>query len=149
MCRLTSSFGGIIATTMFSVANNVGDLLEVRVASPVTMDEALAMFKKIYKTMPRGRVSRVIVDARGLRIVDPDIIDAVVMMMRQDNPFVQRNAFLLHDGALLFIQIDRMLKELGVTNRKSFQSRVEAEQWLFEVCTPAERVQLTQFLDHG
>ncbi len=132
---------------MFSVANNVGDLLEVRVASPVTMDDAIAMFKKIYKTMPRGRVSRVIVDARGLRIVDPDIIDAVVAMMRQDNPFVERNAFLLPSGALLFIQIERMLKDLGVTNRKSFQSRVEAEQWLSQSCTPEERVQLARFLD--
>ncbi len=132
---------------MFSVANNVGSLLEVRVASPVTMDDAMAMFKAIYKTMPRGRVSRVIVDARGLRIVDPPIIDAVVTMMRQDNPFVERNAFLLPSGALLFIQIERMLKELGVTNRKSFQSRDEAERWLSEVCTPDERVQLARFLD--
>lgn len=137
----------MIHTTMFSVANNVGDLLEVRVASPVTMDDAIAMFKKIYKTMPRGRVSRVIVDARGLRVVNPDIIDAVVAMMRQDNPFVERNAFLLPTGALLFIQIDRMLKELGVTNRKSFQSRDEAEQWLCEVCPLEERTQLARFLD--
>ncbi len=132
---------------MFSVANTMGDLLEVRVASPVSMDEAMAMFKTIYKTMPRGRVSRVIVDARNLRIVDPTIIDAVVTMMRQDNPFVERNAFLLPPGALLFIQIERMLKELNVTNRKSFQDRATAERWLSEVCTPDERQRLRAFLD--
>ncbi len=132
---------------MFSVVNQVGALLEVRVASPVSMQDAMAMFKQIYKTMPRGSVSRVIVDARQLRIVDPAIVDAVVAMMRQDNPFVERNAFLLHNGALLFIQIERMLKELNVTNRKSFQDRDAAERWLGEVCSVTERDRLRAFLD--
>ncbi len=135
------------ANEMFSVANQIGDLLEIRVTSPLSMEDAMALFKKIYKTMPRGRVSRVMVDARGLRIVDPAVVDAVVMLMRQDNPAVQRNAFLVHDGAVLFIQMERMLKELGVSNRKSFQVRAEAEKWLGEVCTVEERARLRHFLD--
>ncbi len=132
---------------MFSVTNQVGELLEIRVASPLTMDDAMALFKQIYRTMPRGRVARVIVDARGLRIVDPAVVDAVVMLMKQDNPSVERNAFLMHPGALLAIQTDRMLKELGVTNRKAFHHRPDAESWLGEVCTAAERVRLHAFLD--
>src|SRR5262249_46628600 len=132
---------------MFSVANTVGDLLEIRVASPLTMDDAMALFKKIYKAIPRGRHSRVIVDARGLRIVDPAVVDAVVIMMKQDNPWVERNAFLVAEGALMAIQVERMLKELGVTNRKAFKVRSEAEEWLAEVCTGGERHRLREFLD--
>ncbi len=132
---------------MFSVTNSVGELLEIRVASPLTMDDAMALFKKIYKTMPRGRVSRVMVDARGLRIVDPAVIDAIVIMMRQDNPAVQRNAFLVDSSALLGIQSERMLKDLGASNRRSFQMRSEAESWLGEVCSPEERARLRHFLD--
>jgi hypothetical protein len=132
---------------MFSVANRVGQLLEIRVASPLTMDDAMALFKQIYKTMPRGKQSRVMVDARALRIVDPSVIDAIVMMMRQDNPWVERNAFLLSTGAVLHIQADRMLKDLGVSNRQSFQNRTLAERWLSEVCTPEERTRLRRFLD--
>jgi len=132
---------------MFSVANNVGSLLEIRVASPLTMEDAMSLFKQIYKTMPRGTVARVIVDARGLRIADPAVIDAVVMMMRQDNPGVERNAFLMHGGAVLHMQSERMLKELGVTNRRAFQNRTEAEEWLAEVCPPPEKNRLRRFLD--
>ena len=132
---------------MFFVANTAGDLLEIRVASPLTMDDAMAMFKKIYKTIPRGRTSRVIVDARGLRIVDPAVVDAVVIMMKQDNPSVQRNAFLLPDGALMAIQAERMLKDLGASNRRAFRVRSDAEAWLAETCTPEERARLRRFLD--
>jgi hypothetical protein len=132
---------------MFSVANRVGQLLEIRVASPLTMEDAMQLFKLIYKTMPKAQKTRVMVDARGLRIVDPAVIDAIVMMMKQDNPWVERNAFLLHTGALLHIQADRMMKDLGVTNRKSFQNRTEAEKWMCEVCPPDERTRLRRFLD--
>lgn len=134
---------------MFSVANRVGELLEIRVASPLSMDDAMALFKQIYRTMPKGHVSRVFVDARGLRIVDPAVVDAVVMLMRQDNPNVERNAFLVPSGALVTIQMERMLKELGATNRRAFQTRDEAEAWLGEVCTGAERGRLREFLDES
>ena len=132
---------------MFSVANRVGQLLEIRVASPLTLEDAMQLFKQIYKTMPKGEKTRVMVDARGLRVVDPAVIDAIVMMMKQDNPWVERNAFLLHTGAMLHIQSERMLKDLGVTNRKSFQNRSDAEKWMNEVCTPDERNRLRRFLD--
>jgi hypothetical protein len=133
---------------MFSVSNSVGDLLEIRVSSPLSMDDAMALFKKIYKTIPRGRTSRVIVDARALRIVDPAVVDAVIIMMRQDNPAVERNAFLLPEGgALMAIQAERMLKELAVSNRRSFRLRSDAEEWLGELCTPDERARLRRFLD--
>jgi hypothetical protein len=132
---------------MFSVANTVGELLEIRVASPLSMDDAMALFKKIYRAIPRGRSSRVIVDARGLRIVDPAVVDAVVVMMKQDNPWVERNAFLVAEGALMGIQVERMLKELAVSNRKAFKLRRDAEEWLAEVCTPEEQARLRHFLD--
>jgi len=131
---------------MYSVAKTVGALLEIRVRSPLTMEDAMALFKQIYKAM-RGATSRVIVDARGLRIVDPAVVDAVIMMMRQDNPWVERNAFLMPESALIGIQSERMLKELGTSNRRSFHERTSAEEWLGEVCTAEERARLSRFLD--
>jgi hypothetical protein len=47
------------------------------------------------------------------------------------------------------IQTERMLKELGATNRRAFQRREDAEEWLGEVCSSAERGRLRQFLDDG
>jgi transposase len=132
---------------MYSVAKPVGALLEIRVSSPLTMDDTMACFKQIYKTMPRGVMSRVIVDARGLRIVDPAVVDAIIVMMRQDNPWVERNAFLMPESALIGIQSERMLKELGTSNRRSFHERTAAEEWLGEVCSIEERARLARFLD--
>jgi hypothetical protein len=135
---------------MFSVANRIGDLLEIRVASPFTLDNAASMFKQIYKVMPRGRKARVIVDLRGLRIVDPTVVDLVSGFMKQDNPFVERNAFLLPDsGALLQIQSERMLKQIGAESRRSFRDREEAETWMNEILTLPERARLSAFLDEA
>jgi hypothetical protein len=135
---------------MFSVANRAGDLLEIRAASPFTMEDATELFKQIYKLMPRGRKGRVMCDLRGLRVVDPAIIDLVTGFMKQDNPFVERNAFLLPDsGALLHIQSDRMLKQVGADTRRSFRDRAEAETWMREILTIAERARLASFLDEG
>jgi hypothetical protein len=47
----------------------------------------------------------------------------------------------------LHIQSERMLKELGVINRRSFQVRADAESWLAEVLAPDERARLRRFLD--
>ena len=135
---------------MFSVDVRTGKLLEVRVGSPFTMDEASQLFKEIYKKGPRGGGVRVIVDMRQMRLLDPDVIDLMTGFMQKDNPLVERNAFLLPDGsALLQIQSDRMLKQVGSASRRNFRDREQAESWLAELCTPAEKARLKQFLDEG
>jgi hypothetical protein len=133
---------------MFSVANQVGALLEIRVGSPFSMEDAMTLFKQIYRTMPRGKMVRVIADLRGLRVVDPAIIDVVTTFMKQDNPFVERHAFLLPDsGALLGIQSDRMLKQIGAITRRTFRQREEAEVWMAEILSFEEKRRLNAFLD--
>ena len=137
-------------TEMFSVSNSVGQLLEIRVVSPFSINDAGALFKQIYKAMPRGRFARVICDLRHLRVVDPEIIDLVSGMMRLDNPYVERNAFLIPGtGALLSLQSERMLKQLGAANRRSFSDRQEAEDWMAEILTPEEQTRLATFLDEA
>jgi hypothetical protein len=138
---------------MFSVANRVGRLLELRVSSPFSITDAMAMFKQIYKTMPRSKgLALVMADLRGLRVVDPEVVDLVTGFMRMDNPYVERNAFLLSEhSAMLAIQGDRMVKQAGTPSRKTFRHREEAESWMDEVLSVEERAQLRLFLDehHG
>jgi hypothetical protein len=136
---------------MFSVANKVGQLLEIRVTSPFKIEDAAALFKQIYRTMPKERgQTRVIADLRGLRIVDPNIIDMVVGFMRMDNPMVERNAFVLPaSGALVAIQSERMLKELNTPTRQAFHDRLSAERWMAEILSLDERRRLSRFLDEN
>ena len=134
---------------MFSVSNHVGRLLELRVSSPFSTADAMAMFKQIYKTMPRNKgLALVIADLRGLRVVDPEVVDLVTSFMRTDNPYVERNAFLLSEhSATLAIQGERMVKQAGTPTRKTFRHRDEAEHWMDEVLSAEESAQLRVFLD--
>ncbi len=134
---------------MYSVANRAGRLLEIRVASPFTAQDAMAMFKQIYRTMPREKgLALVIADLRALRLIDPDVVDLVTGFMRLDNPYVERNAFLVSDAsALLLIQSERMVKQSGTTMRRSFRLRTEAETWMGELLSPVERARMKVFLD--
>ena len=141
--------GGAMMKTMYSVANRAGRLLEIRVGSPFTVPDAMALFKQIYKTMPREKgLALVIADLRNLRLVDPAVVDLVTGFMRLDNPYVERNAFLVSEGsALLQIQSDRMVKQLGAASRRAFRHREEAEAWMAEVLSPVERARMRLFLD--
>ncbi len=136
---------------MFSAENHTGRLLEVRVASPFAVADAMALFKRIYKIMPRDKgLALVFADLRGLRVVDPEVIDLVTGYMRLDNPYVERNAFLLSEGsAMLHIQGERMIKQTGATSRRTFHDRAEAEAWMAEVLAPVERARMHRFLDEA
>src|SRR2546423_12243947 len=105
---------------MFSADNHTGRLLEIRITSPFNAADAMALFKRIYKVMPREKgLALVFADLRGLRVVDPEVVDMVTGFMRLDNPYVERNAFLVNDGsALLQIQSERMVKQTGAPTRR-------------------------------
>jgi hypothetical protein len=87
------------------------------------------------------------VDLRQLGLVDPQLIDRVVAFMRVENPRVERSAFLMGEsGALQAMQLERMLKQAGSPSRRLFKSVSDAEAWLGELLTPAERARLRVFL---
>jgi len=134
---------------MYTVANRIGRLLEIRVASPFSVTDAMQLFKQIYKTMPRDKgQALVMADLRLLRIVDPEIIDIVAGYMRMDNPYVERNALLLPpSGALVSIQTERLLKAQGAESRRAFHNRKDAESWLGEACSAMEKARMKSFLD--
>ncbi|MDB4971306.1 MAG: hypothetical protein JWN44_6995 [Myxococcales bacterium] len=134
---------------MFSAVNRVGRLLEIRVTSPFNQTDAMALFKEIYRAMPRKKgLALVFADLRGLRVVDPEVVDMVTGFMRLDNPYVERNAFLLAEhSALLSIQGERMLKQTGASSRRNFRLRAEAESWMSEVLSSEERTRMIAFLN--
>lgn len=137
---------------MFSAEIRVGRLLEVRMASPLPLYEAQALVQAIRKLVKATRAPSLgVIDMRGVRILDPDVVDFIAELMRRDNPWLARNAFLLADaGALKTLQIERMLKDGGSIARKAFRARAEAEAWLGQALDDAERARLAAFLDeHG
>jgi hypothetical protein len=134
---------------VFSAEIRVGRLLEVRMASPLPLYEAQALVLAIRKLVKHTRAPSLgIIDMRGVRILDPDVVDFISELMRKDNPFLARNAFLVTDaGALKTLQIERMLKEGGSIARKAFRVRREVEAWLGEALDEPEQARLRAFLD--
>ena len=134
---------------MFTAAIRVGRLLEVRMASPLPLYEAQALVAEIRRLAKGTRAPSLgVIDLRGVRILDPNVVDFIGELMRRDNPWLARNAFVLAGaGATKTLQIGRMLKEGGSASRRGFRARHEAEAWLGEVLDDPEMARLRAFLD--
>jgi hypothetical protein len=61
-------------------------------------------------------------------------------------PKVERAGFLISDGALAVLQVERVIRESNSSARRAFRERVELEAWLGEIMTPLEKLDLRQFL---
>jgi hypothetical protein len=134
----------------FSVGNHVGRLLEVRVAPPVTLEETTRFLQEIVR-LAAAQPAKIVActDLRGSsRAADPDLIDFIVGVIRSENPRLERNALIVPVVSPTFaLQMERLVKSAGTAQRRIFKTRQEAESWLGEVLTGAERARLRTFLD--
>ena len=134
----------------FSVGNHVGRLLEVRVAPPVTLEETTRFLQEIVR-LASAQPAKIVActDLRGSsRAADPDLIDFIAGVIRSENPRLERNALIVPIVSPTFaLQMERLVKAAGTAQRRIFKTRQEAESWLGEVLTGAERARLRTFLD--
>jgi hypothetical protein len=133
-----------------SVANHVGRLLEIRVVPPVTLDDTTRFLQDVVRLIS-AQTAKVVActDLRiGMRTIDPDSIDFIAGIMRSENPRLERNALIVPAASATFVlQMERMIKTAGALQRRIFRTRGEAEAWLGEVLTGAEKARLRTFLD--
>ena len=136
---------------MFTAEIRVGRLLEVRMRSPLPLHEAQALVAEIRRLVKGTRAPSLgVIDLRGVRLLDPDVVDFLGELMRRDNPWLARNAFVLAEAsAVKTLQIERMLKEGGSASRRGFRGRTEAEAWLGEGLGDDEKARLRAFLDEA
>jgi hypothetical protein len=136
---------------MFTAEIRVGRLLEVRMRSPLPLYEAQALIAEIRRLVKGTRAPSLgVIDLRGVRLLDPDVVDFLGELMRRDNPWLARNAFILAEAsAVKTLQMERMLKEGGSASRRGFRGRTDAEAWLGEVLGDDEKARLRAFLDEA
>lgn len=133
-----------------TVANHVGRLIEIRVAPPVPLAETTRFVQEVLRltALQPGKIVGCTDLRPAARTVDPDSIDFIAAIMRSENPRLERNAFVLAPAAATFaLQMERMVKSAGAAQRRIFKARADAEAWLGEVLSPAERARLRSFLD--
>ena|ERR1043166_1532682 len=127
----------------------VGRLLGLRSASPITMAEVGELRDTMGKIFAGLKAARVVaaVDMRAAGVVGQDIRDAFEAMLKNDNPLMERSAWLISaDKASLALQVERLIREAANPNRKCFTAAADVAAYLADVLTPDERKGLDRFL---
>ncbi len=135
---------------MWSLECQVGRLLELRIWSPVRLDELESFGQRLMlltgQVLERGERCVFCHDLRGLSILAPEVSDWFVRMMQRDNPRIERVGILLGSGATHALQIERMIKQAQSPARRTFREAEPLLAWLSEVLSPAEIAALQTFV---
>jgi len=136
-----------LSATQFHVACSVGRLVEVRpetLQSVVAVSEIGAAIGKAARAA--GPEALFCVDWRRLRVLAPEVADALGALMRQGNARVLRSAALISERATFGLQVERVLRAANNPERRAFRDAKELLDWLAEVATPEESTRARAFL---
>jgi hypothetical protein len=140
------------ASSSVPVDSKVGVLIEIRFIGSASLDQVVAFEKKLVTLVRRiakdGRRRAVLcTDLRACLVLRPEVSDRIVKLMQNDNPHIERNAFLGQTSALLSLQVQRFISESGERGRRRmFAEEAPLVTWLSEVTTIHEQARLRAFL---
>jgi hypothetical protein len=134
-----------------TIESRVGALVELRFTGSASMEEVVAfeatLVTLVRRIVKNGRRAVICTDLRACQIFRPDVSDRIVRLMQNDNPHMERNAFLGQSSALLSLQIKRFIAESGeLGRRRMFAEEPPLVAWLSEVTTIPEQTRLQAFL---
>lgn len=131
---------------MYSIENTAGRLVEIRIWSPVSAEEArpwAALHDRVVEALPGPYVC--VVDLADAAVFPPDAVDAYVSTMRNE-PRLLRTATLLGRSPTLHLQILRMIREANHPARRAFREPTALFAFLEPVLTALERRRLRELL---
>jgi hypothetical protein len=133
---------------MHTVQNVTGKLVEVRVATPLTLEEVKQFVREhetVINRIPERYVG--VVDLLQADVLPADVAQSLIQLLSVMAERVERTAFLIGESAVFSLQIERVLRNAANPNRKAFRDPAQLNQWLGESLTPTERTRLSQFLE--
>ncbi len=133
---------------MISLAHRVGRLLETRFSSPIDAAE-LAEFDRQRATLRErlGHERVVVMDFRQATVLPPELADRLTDLLSGPNPGMLRNGVLLpSEGAVVALQLQRIVREAHNDRRRTFRDARELEAWLGELLDAPEQARLHEFL---
>ena len=131
---------------MYKVTHQVGRLVEIAIWSPVSLEEAGKWGQEHDKVVDSvGQPYVCFVDLRGAKVFPPEIVTAYLSTMKAEQQLV-RTATMLPESALVALQINRMIREAGHPERRTFSNADELRRSLGEVLDEKERARLEQCL---
>ncbi len=132
---------------MHTVKNVVGRLVEVRVASPLSLAE-VDEFQREHPVATRNIRGRyvAVVDLRHADVFPTEVAQRLIALLSGIAPLVERTGFLIGESAIFSLQIERILRNSDSPHRKAFREPAPLKVFLGEALTPGERSRLEEFL---
>jgi len=133
---------------MHTVQNVTGRLVEVRVASPLTLEEVqqfIHAHQVAISRIPERYVG--VVDLLHADTFPVEVAQSLIQLLSAVADRVERTAFLIGESAIFSLQIERVLRNAANPNRKAFRDPAQLARWLAEILTPTEQLRLEQFLE--
>jgi hypothetical protein len=134
---------------MISVHSPNGRLFLIRATLPMSM-QIIQGFVNEFIALLSAQPGRVVsfIDLRAAPILTSEQSDFFMGLLRRDNPKIERSGFLLEPSgkAVLALQVERMCREAGNPNRKSFRDERELLTFLEETLGEEERSAIRKFI---
>ena len=133
---------------MHKAQNVVGRLVEVRFASPLTLDEVrqfVGEHHAIIKRLARKYVG--VVDLLQADVFPVPVAETLIQLLSGVAPQLERTAFLIRDSAVFALQVERVILNSNHPDRRVFREPVALLEWLGEVLDVQEQARLAQFVD--
>jgi hypothetical protein len=141
----------------YSIENRVGRLVELRMVANVTLEEVQHFRVKVFSVLTRVPTRAVaVVDLMRAEMFSPDVAEALLVILRTDNPKIERSAYIMGARAAFTLQLERMLADAADSAklqfdrtppaRKVVHSTAEAREWLAPVLDAEELASLDIFL---
>jgi len=125
----------------------VGRLVEVRPERLQSVDAVKSIGAAIGKVMRElGTEAIFCVDWRRLRVLAPEVANALAELMKGGNSRTLRSAALIGERATFGLQMERVIREANNPSRRAFRDPAEMLAWLSEITTSAERARARDFL---
>jgi len=133
---------------MHKAQNVVGRLVEVRVASPLALDEVQQLvgeLQAIIKRLARNYVG--VVDLLQAEVFPVPVAETLIKLLSGVAPQLDRTAFLIRDSAVFALQVERVIRNSNHPDRRVFREPGALQEWLGEVLDVQEQARLAQFVD--
>ncbi len=134
---------------MYRVLNPSPRIALLYLVPPVPVDQARAAAGELHAILAKNAPRKTVVcsDVRASSAWPEDTIDAFIVMMRADNPLLERSGILYTAGGSMGLQIARMIREAGLEDRRLATHDQEAlVRWFGEVADPGELAHIRRFV---
>src|SRR3954447_12925126 len=111
---------------MYQVANHVGRLLEVTLATPLSLGEVRQFARDhvaVAQQMPGKYVG--VANLLHANVFPPEVAEELVILLSAAASRVERSAMLIGESAIFALQVERVIRSSNSPHRRTFRDAGE------------------------